>query len=71
MKLTIKQWYKLERLAACNYYEKSRKYQEEKHRLLNEGKDEWEIGSDEFVNHLYKLQNEAYELWQALATQEI
>lgn len=71
MKLTIKQWYKLERLAAGNYYEKSRKYREEKQRLLNEGKDEWEIGSDEFVSHLYKLQSEAYDLWQALTTQEI
>lgn len=71
MKLTIKQWHKLERLAACDYYEKSRKYREEKQRLLNEGKNEWEIGSDEFVNHLYKLQSEAYDLWQALSTQEI
>lgn len=71
MKLTIKQWYKLERLAAGDYYEKANKYRKEKQRLLDEGMDEWQAGSDEFVNHLYKLQSEAYDLWQALSTQEI
>lgn len=71
MKLTIKQWYKLERLAANDYYEKASKYREEKQRLLDKGKDEWQAGNDEFVNHLYKQQNAAYELWQALTTQEI
>lgn len=71
MKLTIKQWYKLERLAAGDYYEKANKYREEKQRLLDKGQNEWQASNDEFVNHLYKQQNAAYDLWQALLNQEI
>ena len=66
MKLTIKQWSMMLKLAEKDYTKKRTTYMVERDRLRAQGVEE-----STYLNSLYELQAAAYSLWQALLNQTL